>query len=343
MKKKVAIVGVTGYSGVELVRLLLTHPSVEINGLYAHSTAGQLMNEQYPSLSSICEQEIQVFDAKKIMEENDAVFFATPSGVSKKDAISFIQADFPVIDLSGDFRLNQEEYEKWYHSPACEQKYLDKAQYSLADLERAEKHYIANPGCYATATLLALHPIAQTDWFDVESIIVDAKSGLSGAGKKLSETSHFSFISDNLFLYKQNQHQHIPEIVQKLQTWNEEIPYIQFQTTLVPATRGIFISCYIKMKKELSEQDIYDWYERVYKGKKFIRLQNKNTLPSMKQVVGSNYCDIGLSYNSTTHVLTVVSVIDNLIKGAAGQAIQNFNQLFGMDETLGLQLAPVFP
>ncbi|MDR0922543.1 MAG: N-acetyl-gamma-glutamyl-phosphate reductase [Lactobacillales bacterium] len=340
---QLSIIGVTGYSGLELLRLLYNHPHVSISGLYGYSSTGRKISEIYPHLLGIIDTVVEPVNPEKIMKESDLVFFATPSGVAKEGAIPFIEANFPVIDLSGDFRLTQEDYEKWYKKAAAPQAYLEKAEYGLADFEQPQGKLIANPGCYATATLLGLAPLVQKQLIENSSIIVDAKSGLSGAGKKLSENSHFSFISDNMLLYKQNEHQHIPEILQQLQKWDKNVPYLQFQTSLIPVKRGIFVTSYAKVKAGVSEQELFHAYLQVYADKRFVRIQPQGKLPSLKQVIGSNYCDIGLAFNEETGIVTVVSVIDNLVKGAAGQAIQNMNVLAGFESDAGLMQVPVFP
>ncbi|MDR0845908.1 MAG: N-acetyl-gamma-glutamyl-phosphate reductase [Lactobacillales bacterium] len=337
---KIAIVGITGYSGIELLRLLDTHPHVEINGLYAFSSAGNELSEHYPHLLGKYQNQIELFDADKIMKESDAVFFATPSGVSKDQSVPFIEADFPVIDLSGDLRLNEEDYKKWYGKDPAPQAILDKAQYSLADLDEVTGKAVSNPGCFATATLLGLAPLVQKGLIKPDTITVDAKSGLSGAGKKLSETSHYSFINENMQMYRVDNHQHIPEILNKLQTWNKDVPYIHFQTSLIPVTRGIMVTTFAKC--DASTEQVEAAYNEVYKDAQFVRVQAPGVMPSIKQVVGSNFCDIGFSVNADTHTITVVSVIDNLVKGAAGQAIQNFNKMFGFNEADGLNGLPTF-
>ncbi|MDR3189964.1 MAG: N-acetyl-gamma-glutamyl-phosphate reductase [Lactobacillaceae bacterium] len=341
---KISIVGITGYSGIELIRLLHQHPTVEIVGVYADSSAGIELANYYPHLKNIYYMEIKQIDAAEIMATSDCVFFATPSGISAKLAHPFIAAKFPIIDLSGDYRLPGEKYEQWYAKPAADATDLATMQYVLADLDdKPANQQIANPGCYATATLLALAPLVKHGLVDNSSMIVDAKSGLSGAGKKLSETSHYSFIHDNMLMYKANEHQHIPEIVQKLQIWEPSIQSLHFQTSLIPVTRGIFVTAFAKVQPGVTEEQLYAAYQQVYANSQFVRVQPQGQLPNLKQVIGSNYCDLGLTLNETTGIVTVVSVIDNLIKGAAGQAIQNMNKIFDLPENAGLDFVPQFP
>ncbi len=338
---KVAIVGITGYSGLELIKLLNNHKNVEVASIHATKEIGKRLSDLYPYLQNICDLEIEVFDSQKIMENTDLVIFATPSGIASKLAQDFVSADFPVIDISGDHRLPADTYEKWYKKEATFQEVLDKFTYSLAEFSDIKgKKFISNPGCYATATELALIPLLKAQVIDLDSIIVDAKSGLTGAGKGLSDSSHFVNVHDNYVTYKLNQHQHIPEIVQELKLFDVQLEHIQFSTSLIPVNRGIMATAYVKLKKSLSEKEILAFYQDCYAEKPFVRIQKH--LPDLHNVVGSNYTDIGFSYNEVTNILTVVSVIDNLVKGAAGQAVQNLNLMFGFDETEGLLSSPNF-
>ncbi|QDK71223.1 N-acetyl-gamma-glutamyl-phosphate reductase [Lactococcus protaetiae] len=337
--KKIAIVGITGYSGLECFRLLYYHPEVEVAKVYATSHCGEKLADVFPQFDGLTDLVIENFDRQEVTEQCDAIFFATSSGVSKELALSFIEQNFPVIDLSGDFRIkNPETYKKWYKNASVNIEYLFKVQYNLADLGKATKPYIANPGCYATATLLALAPLVQQNLIELDSIIVDAKSGLSGAGKSLSEASHFVNVSDNMSMYKVNMHQHIPEIAQQLKVWNSDFHALQFTTSLIPVTRGIFVSSYAKLSTGVRFEQVCEAYKKCFANKTFVRIRRQ--MPQLSDVIGTNFCDIGLAYNSVTNVLTVVSVIDNLMKGAAGQAVQNFNQLFGYDDCLGLKFMP---
>ena len=202
---------------------------------------------------------------------------------------------------------------------------------------------IANPGCYATGTLLSLAPLVQQEIIECDSIIVDAKSGLSGAGKNLSESSHFVNSNENMTLYKMNSHQHIPEIMQQLKKWNESIPAIQFSTSLIPVTRGIFITTYARSKEKLTQEKVLNLFQTFYQEKPFVRVQDQDVYPNLHQIVGSNFCDIGVAYNEVTNIITVVTVLDNLVKGAAGQAVHNLNHLAGWPETTGLNLVPIYP
>lgn len=341
----VAIIGVTGYSGTVLYQLLNQHPAVENIHLYGHQkdvAKPRFLNDE---VEAFCDRRILIepYDVRKIMAENDVVFFATPAGVTSKLAKPYLEAGFPVIDLSGDMRLKDPAaYEKWYHKDAAPAAELAQAQYGLADFNAVQKGYVANPGCYATATLLGLAPLIKSHLIEPDSIIVDAKSGFSGAGKKLTTSSHFAWINENSQPYKVNQHQHIPEIIQQLQVWDQNVKALQFTTTLIPVTRGIMASIYAKPLPGVDEIQLDKAFEECYGKRRFIRLI-KNGWPSIKEVSHSNFCDLGWALDPNSHTILVVSVIDNLMKGAAGQAVQNLNHMFELDETLGLPMIPSWP
>ncbi|KRM88963.1 N-acetyl-gamma-glutamyl-phosphate reductase [Liquorilactobacillus vini DSM 20605] len=343
---RIGILGATGYSGIVLYSLLRQHPQVTQIKLYGHqgnNESAALFNERVPAFKTE-NYPIEAFSANQVMQETDCLFCATPAGVTSQLIEPFIKNNFPVIDLSGDFRLKDPtSYEKWYHRPAAKQEQLTHAEYGLAEFHHSiSGHYIANPGCYATATLLGLAPLLLEHLIDLQSIIVDAKSGVSGSGKKLSASSHFTFINENISLYKLNAHQHIPEIMQQLKLWDPAVKPIQFSTTLIPVTRGLMATIYVKLRSGVTRRQVTAAFQAQYQNSPFVRWRNQQ-LPDLKAVVGSNFCDIGYGYNPAANVLTVVSVIDNLVKGAAGQAVQNFNLMWGFPEETGLPQFPVFP
>lgn len=343
---KVSLVGVTGYSGMVLYHLLSQHPQVEQILLFGHSST--TTDETHRSTSDLptylnISDPLLPYDCQVIEERSDVVFFATPAGVTSQIAQPLINDNFPVIDLSGDYRLKEPlQYQKWYHKTPAAKEALQKASYNLADLSKPDSNYVANPGCYATATLLGLAPLVINHLIEPDSIIVDAKSGLSGAGKKLTTNSHYAYINENMLPYKVNQHQHIPEICQQLHQWNDQVTSLQFTTTLVLMTRGILASIYAKAIKPTSTEQLQEVYQTFYTDHPWVRVY-LDGFPSVKNVSHSNYCDLGISYNEATNTIFVGSVIDNLVKGAAGQAIQNMNHLFNFDETMGFNLIPDIP
>ncbi|GIP42139.1 N-acetyl-gamma-glutamyl-phosphate reductase [Paenibacillus sp. J45TS6] len=346
-KCKVAIVGSTGYGGVELIRFLYLHPHVEITSVISSSTSGVSIAEGFPHLTGIVDQKLDGIDIVKMAEEVDLVFTATPSGVSTKLVPQLIDAGLKVIDLSGDFRLTDSaEYEAWYkHSPA-EDIYLDQAVYGLSEIygeNAAGASFISNPGCYPTATLLGLIPAIKAGLIDHRSIIIDAKSGVSGAGRGTSLSSHYAEMNENFKAYKVNKHQHIPEIEQVLSDQAGEPVTVTFTTHLVPMTRGIMSTMYAPLKGEYTDQDFIDVYKQYYENRSFVRIREKGIWPATKEVFASNYCDIGFAVDERTGRVTIISVIDNIVKGAAGQAIQNLNLMMGWDEQTGLNFLPVYP
>lgn len=343
---KVAVIGTTGYGGVELLRILQRHPVFHIQSI--HSSRGEApIWDEYPHLYQINNQTLETIEPEKISEESDLVFLATPSGVSGQLAAQFAEMDIKVIDLSGDLRLkNQDDYVKWYKRDAAPKQVIDKAVYGLSEWNReqiAGADWISNPGCYSTSALLGLAPVVKENLIDTKSIIIDAKSGTSGAGRKPTRMNMMAEMSENFKIYKVNEHQHIPEIEQQLLYWNNEIQPITFSTHLLPISRGIMATIYVQLQKEMSITQLNELYQEQYKNDPFVRIYPEGHFPSIKNVWGSNYCDIGLHLDERTGRLTIVSVIDNLMKGAAGQAVQNANLMNGLDETTGIDFIPLYP
>lgn len=343
---KVSIIGTTGYGGVELLRILNQHPVFQIHSI--HSTRGEIpIWEEYPHLYGILNERIQVIDFDQIGEESDLVFLATPSGVSRKLVKELANKDVKIIDLSGDHRLqNSLDYSQWYKLEPAEDVVVDQAVYGLSewnehDIESAS--LIANPGCYATAALLGLGPVAKEELIEPDTIIIDGKSGTSGAGKSLTKGSLYAEVNENFKIYKVNEHQHTPEIEQQLRSWNKHTKPITFSTHLLPITRGITTTIYARLKTNWSTEQLLELYRETYNKHPFIRIRPLGNFPAVKEVAGSNYCDIGLHVDERTGRVTIVSVIDNLMKGAAGQAVQNANILYGLDQTSGLDFMPLYP
>ena len=250
-----------------------------------------------------------------------------------------------VIDLSGDYRIaNQEVYKKWYGIEAADEALLHSRVYGLTEwADVSEASLIANPGCYPTAVLLGLAPLVKENIIDEKSIVIDAKTGVSGAGKGISQATHFSETNDNLKVYKVNEHQHTPEVEQTLNGWNNKVGAVTFTTHLVPMTRGIMATAYATAASKHTVKQLIDLYRTAYEKDYFVRIREEGNFPATKEVSGSNFCDIGITYDERTNRITVVSVIDNLVKGASGQAVQNMNKVFGFDERTGLDFMPNFP
>jgi N-acetyl-gamma-glutamyl-phosphate reductase len=342
----VSIIGTTGYGGGELFRLLYHHPVFNIHSV--HTTREEIpLHAEFPHLHGITNINLENIDPEKIAKHSDIVFLSTPSGVSSKLVPAFLETGIQIVDLSGDLRLlDPEQYRKWYKKDPVSKVVLEKAVYGLPEWNKSnikEARVLSNPGCYPTATLLGLAPAVQENIIDPSMIIVDAKSGASGAGRSASKSLIFSEINENLRIYKVNEHQHIPEIEQQLKFWNDSVAPISFNTHLLPITRGIMSTMYVKLTKTFTTESIIELYKEMYKDQPFVKIRPAGNFPEIKEVSGSNYCNIGLHVDERTGRLTIVSVIDNLIKGAAGQAIQNANIMNGLDESMGLEYIPMFP
>ncbi len=344
---KILLIGGTGYGGIELIRLLHHHPLAEVEMMYSSSQAGTDIQDIYPHLQTIVEKPLDTIQITDIKNQVDCVFFATPAGVSKSLLPQFLDHGLRCIDLSGDFRLqSSEKYEAWYKLSAPDEAYVKQAVYGLSEIypnQIRNASLIANPGCYPTATLLGLLPLLEQQIIDPTTIIIDGKSGVSGAGRSTGLGTHYSEINENLKAYKLGVHQHIPEIEQVLTSFANEEVNVTFTTHLVPMTRGIMCTIYANLQDYKSTQELIDLYKQFYNEHPFVRVRKEGNIPATKEVYGSNFCDIGLYSDPRTGRVTIVSVIDNLVKGAAGQAVQNLNLMNGWDIRTGLLSIPVYP
>ncbi len=341
-KIRVGIINVTGYAGVELARLLHKHPKVKLCSITGRSAAGQKLAEVFPHLAEID------LTITAELDEVDLVFSAMPHKASAEVIIPLVERGIKVVDISADFRLKDaSKYLQWYDFAHPAPELLQKAVYGLPELHRAEiakASLVANPGCYPTGALLALAPAAK-EGLIYPDIIIDSKSGVSGAGRSLSLSTHYTEAVDNVRAYSVHGHRHLPEIVQELETLNSAFsPSVTFLPHLVPTSRGILSSCYAKLKEGKStkgKEELIKLYRNYYKGKPFVRVVDKP--PETKQTWGSNLCLVYPTIDVMTGRLIVISCLDNLVKGAAGQAIQNMNIMFGFPETDGLEALPVYP
>lgn len=342
---KAVIVGATGYGGVELIRLLQNHPHFEIGSLVSSSKSGKPISEIYPHLEHMS-YSLDELDLDSICEQGECIFFATPAGVSSKWAPLLVERGKMVIDLSGDFRLSTEQmYKEWYGKPAAPQKWLDQAVYGLSEWfhdQVKNANLISNPGCYPTATLLALAPVLKEGWISTESLIIDAKSGVTGAGRSSNQAMSFSEVNENLRPYKVDRHQHIPEIERYSSHIANQKVTVNFIPHLVPMNRGILVTIYADLVDHYTHEDLDQLYRDTYEHQPFVRVI-KQGWPQTKQVQGSNFCDIGFHVDSRTGRLILLAVIDNLVKGAAGQAIQNANIRMGFAQESGLLSSPLYP
>jgi N-acetyl-gamma-glutamyl-phosphate reductase len=347
---RVGIVGSTGYVGQELVRLLLDHPQVEIAALASQSNAGKPYSHVYPGFSKLIDLTCVQEDPIKLAESVDVLFFALPHGKAAEKVTEALLEKVRVIDLGSDFRLKDPSaYEKWYGFKHPCPELLKKSVYGLPELRREEiasARLIANPGCYATGSILALKPLIQKAIVDPKSVIVDAKSGVSGAGRSLTLGVHFDEVDESVKAYKVASHRHTPEIEQELHT-NGSAVALTFTPHLIPMNRGILVTAYGSLAQKMDEQGLKEIYRDAYGKEQFIRLFDQQgddyELPETRWVKGTNFCDIGLKLDTRTDRVVIVSALDNLIKGASGQAVQCMNILFGLPETTGLTRAAVFP
>lgn len=349
--KKVAIVGATGYAGQELVRILVQHPSVKIHTAVSSSSSGKTYSSVYPGLSKLADFTCSEDNIEKLSKEVDLIFLALPHGHAAKMVTDQILQDCAVVDLGADFRLkNASEYDEWYEFTHPNPQLLNSSAYGLPELNREKikaAKLIANPGCYATCSILSIAPLLDANLIDETSVIVDAKSGVSGAGRSLTLGVHFDECNESIKAYKLASHRHTPEIEQALNAFAKKSLAISFTPHLVPMNRGILCTTYGTLKKKLTDKDLFDLYSEFYADEQFIRIFDPQSgeykYPETRWVKGSNYCDIGVSVDKRTNRVIVVGALDNLVKGAAGQAVQNMNIHFGWQESMGLTQAPIFP
>jgi len=337
----VGIVGATGYTGEKIVDILLKHPQVRISYVCAKIEKAQELSEIFPKFLGKVDLVCDNLNVEKAIKSCDLVFLAVPHKISMEIAPMFLKADKIVIDLSADYRLkNIEEYKTWYGLAHKDKKNIENAIYGLPELYRErikQAKLIANPGCYPTAAILALAPALTSEIVDTNSIIIDAKSGATGAGRKASLDFFFSEINENLKAYKINEHQHMPEINQFLSILASKKINAVFVPHLIPMNRGILETIYVKLNKAKSENDIITLYKRFYKTEPFVRVYDAGKVPQTRNVLDTNCCDIGLKVDKNKKLLFIVAAIDNLMKGAASQAVQNMNIVYGFKEDTGLK------
>ena len=342
---KVGIIGATGYGGLELIRFLHQHKEVSRIDLFTSSEEGALFSSKFPHVSGLYEQPLQKIDYEHLAEF-DVVFASTPSGVSSKLFPPLLHKGPKLIDLSGDFRLKDaSSYEHWYKKEAAPAEAIEASVYGLTEWNSEQvktASLIANPGCYPTAVLLSLLPLIKNKLIDPSFLVIDAKSGVSGAGNKPSQSTHFSETNENFSIYKINEHQHIPEIEQAIELFAGVKTSITFNTHLVPMTRGILATSYAKVADGVTQAQLINCLKETYANDPFVRVIENAGSIGTNRVKGSNFCDVYAQLDERTGRATVVGVIDNLVKGAAGQAIQNMNVQMNFEQTTGLQVVPLF-
>ena len=346
---KVGIIGATGYAGNELVRLLLGHKDAEIVWLGSRSYIDQNYSDVYRNMFKLVDAKCMDDNMEQLANEVDVIFTATPQGLCASLVNDEILSKTKIIDLSADFRLKDVNvYEQWYKLEHKAPQYIDEAVYGLCEINRdkvsKDTRIIANPGCYTTTSILTLYPMVKEGIINPDTIIIDAKSGTSGAGRGAKVANLFCEVNESMKAYGVGTHRHTPEIEEQLgyACGRDDLKLI-FTPHLVPMNRGILVTAYANLTEDVTYEDVKAAYDKYYDKEYFIRVLPKDVCPETRWVEGSNFVDIGFKIEPRTNRLIMMGALDNLVKGAAGQAVQNMNLLFGLPENEGLQLAPMFP
>ncbi len=343
---RVGIVGASGYTGAELMRIITVHPEMEVTVATANRYRGQPIGALYPSLDRFYPGLLEAYDPGVIDSKCDVVFLGLPHGESMKALPEIVSMEKKVVDLSADLRFDDPgEYEKWYGEEHACPELSGRAVYGLTEIHReavAAAGLVANPGCYPTGALLGLIPAAEAGHIK-GTVVVDAKSGISGAGRKATPDTHFSQVSENVAPYAVSGHRHVPEISAGLSKATGEMVAIVFTPHLVPMSRGILCTMYVPLWRNTGAGEIREFYQEFYRGERFIRVLEEGVYPQTKAVRGSNNCQVSLEVPGDGSTLIVMSAIDNLMKGASGQAVQNMNLMCGLPEWMGLESPGLFP
>ena len=344
---RAGIIGSTGYAGAELVRLLLGHKDVEIVWYGSRSYIEQKYASVYQNMFRLVDDVCRDDNMKELAREADVIFTATPQGLCASLVDDDILEETKIIDLSADFRMKDVAvYEKWYKITHPSPQYLPEAVYGLCEINREDvkkARLVANPGCYTTCSILTAYPLVKEGLIDGNTLIIDAKSGTSGAGRGAKVDNLFCEVNENMKAYGVATHRHTPEIEEQLGYAAGYPVTISFTPHLVPMNRGILVTAYASLKQAVTWEEVHDIYEKYYGNEYFIRLLEKGICPQTRWVEGSNFVDIGFQLDPRTNRIVMMGALDNLVKGAAGQAVQNMNLMFGLDEAEGLRLVPVFP
>lgn len=344
---KVGIIGATGYAGGELVRLLLGHKEAEIVWYGSRSYVDQSYASIYQNMFQLVDAKCMDDNMEALADQADIIFTATPQGLCASLINEDILSKTKIVDLSADFRLkNVKIYEEWYKIGHKAPQYIDEAVYGLCEINREKvkgARLVANPGCYPTCSTLSIYPLLKENLIDPSSIIIDAKSGTSGAGRGAKTDNLFCEVNENMKAYGVANHRHTPEIEEQLSYAAGTPVLLNFTPHLVPMNRGILITAYASLKKEVSYEEVKAAYDKYYENERFVRVLPKDVCPQTKWVEGSNFVDVNFRIDPRTKRIIMMGAMDNLVKGAAGQAVQNMNLLFGLDEAEGLRMAPMFP
>ena len=344
---KAGIIGATGYAGAELVRLLTAHKNVEIVWYGSRSYIDKKFSEVFGNFFNIVDEKCLDDNMDELSKMADVIFTATPQGFCSSLVKEEILKNTKIIDLSADYRIKDVDiYEKWYGLKHPTPEFIKEAVYGLCEVNRESiknARLLANPGCYPTCSTLSIYPLLKEGIIDASTIIIDAKSGTSGAGRGAKVNNLFCEVNENIKAYGVATHRHTPEIEEQLSYAAGEKVLLNFTPHLVPMNRGILVTAYASLKKKVSYSEVKSIYESYYKDETFIRLLDENVCPETRFVEGSNFVDINFKIDERTNRIIMMGAIDNLIKGAAGQAVQNMNIMFGLDETEGLMQLPMFP
>lgn len=344
---KVGIIGATGYAGGELVRILMGHKDAEIKWYGSRSYVDQKYADVYRNMFQIVDAKCMDDNMEELADQVDVIFTATPQGLCASLVNEEILSKTKIIDLSADFRLKDVNvYEEWYKIEHKAPQYIDEAVYGLCEINRdlvKSARIVANPGCYTTCSILTAYPLAKEGLIDMSTLIIDAKSGTSGAGRGAKLPNLYCEVNENIKAYGVATHRHTPEIEEQLGFASGEKVVLNFTPHLVPMNRGILATEYATLKKEVTYEEVKAVYDQYYAKEKFVRVLDRDVCPETKWVEGSNYVDIGFKIDPRTNRIIMMGAIDNLVKGAAGQAVQNMNLLFGLPEEEGLELVPMFP
>ena len=344
---KAGIIGATGYAGGELVRILSGHPDVEIVWYGSRSYIDQKYADVYRNMFRIVDAACMDDNMEELAEEADVIFTATPQGFCASVISEEILSKTKIVDLSADFRIKDvKTYEKWYGIEHKSPQFIEEAVYGLCEVNREDvksARLVANPGCYTTCSILTAYPLSKEGLIDMNTLIVDAKSGTSGAGRGAKVPNLFCEVNENMKAYGVTTHRHTPEIEEQLSYASGEPVMINFTPHLVPMNRGILATEYASLKEKVTAEEVMAIYQKYYGNEYFIRLLGAGACPETKWVEGSNFVDIGFQIDERTNRIVMMGAIDNLVKGAAGQAVQNMNLAFGLTEDEGLKLVPLFP
>lgn len=344
---KVGIIGSTGYAGVELVRLLLQHKDVEIVWYGSRSYIDKKYYEVFRNMFQIVDAKCMDDDMETLADSVDVIFTATPQGLCASLVKEEVLNKVKIIDLSADFRIKDVSvYEQWYGMEHKSPQFIDEAVYGLCEINRdkvRDARLVANPGCYPTCTILSIYPLLKEGLINPDTIIVDAKSGTSGAGRGAKVNNLFCEVNENIKAYGVATHRHTPEIEEQLSYAAGSDVLINFTPHLVPMNRGILITAYASLNKKVSYEEVKAVYDKYYDSEQFVRVLDKDVPPETRWVEGSNYVDVNFKIDERTNRIIMMGAMDNLIKGAAGQAVQNMNLMFGFDEKEGLLQIPMFP